>query len=66
MSASERFAGAGAVLMALCCALVPMASAALGGGVIVGAGGIGVLVGVLALVVAVALVGRRRRSRRRC
>ena len=66
MSAGERLAGAGAVLMALCCALLPVAGAALGGGLIAGVGGIGILAGVLVLVAVVTLVGRRRRSSRRC
>jgi hypothetical protein len=66
MSAGERLAGAGAVLMALCCALLPVAGAALGGGLIAGVGGIGILAGVLVLVAVVMFVGRRRRSSRRC
>jgi hypothetical protein len=61
MSAGERLVGAGAVLMALCCALLPVAGAALGGGLIAGTGGIGILAGVLVLVAVVVLVGRHRR-----
>jgi hypothetical protein len=64
MSAGERLVGAGAVLMALCCALLPLVGAALGGGLIAGTGGIGIVVGVLVLVAVVVVVGRRRRSRR--
>jgi pilus assembly protein TadC len=64
MSAGERLAGAAAALVALCCALLPVAGAAFGGGLIAGTRGIGVLVGALVLVAAVVLVGRRRRSRR--
>jgi hypothetical protein len=65
VSAAERLVGAGAVLMALCCVL-PVAGAAVGGGLIPGAGGFGVLAGVLVLVAVVVLVGYRRRSSRRC
>lgn len=66
MSTGERLAGAGAALMALCCVLGPLAGAAVGGGLIAGAGGIGVLAGALVLVAVVVLVGRRRRAGRRC
>jgi hypothetical protein len=64
MSAGERLVGAGAVLMALCCALLPLAGAALGGGLIAGTGRIGIVVGTLVLVAVGVVVGRRRRSRR--
>jgi hypothetical protein len=66
VSAGERLVSAGAVLMALCCVLLPVAGATLGGGLIAGAGGIGVLAGALVLVAVVVLVGRRRRAGRRC
>jgi phage-related minor tail protein len=64
MSAGEHLVGAGAVLIALCCALLPVAGAALSGGLIAGTGGIGILAGVAVLVAVIVLVGRRRRSRR--
>lgn len=66
MSARERLLGAGPVLMALRCALLPLAGAALGGGLIAGAGSIGVLAGVPVLAAVVAIVGRRRRAPHRC
>lgn len=66
MSAGERLVGAGAALMALCCVLLPVAGAALGGGLIAGAGTIGVLAGALVLAAVVVLVARRRGTRRRC
>jgi hypothetical protein len=66
MSAGERLVGAGAVLMALCCVLLPVAGAAVGGGLIAGAGTIGVIAGALVLASVVALVVRRRRTGRRC
>jgi hypothetical protein len=52
--------------MALCCVLLPVIGAALGGGLIAGAGGLGVLAGVAVLAAVVALVARRRRAGRRC
>jgi hypothetical protein len=66
VSAGERFLGAGAALMALCCALLPVAGAALGGGLVGGASGIGVLAGVVVLVAVLTHVARRRRASRRC
>jgi hypothetical protein len=66
VSAGERLVGTGAVLMALCCVLLPVAGAALGGGLIAGAAGVGVLAGALVLVAIVVLVGRRLRAGRRC
>jgi hypothetical protein len=64
VSAGERLVGAGAALMALCCVLLPVAGAALGGGLIAGAGTIGVLAGELVLAAVVVLVARRRHTRR--
>lgn len=54
MSLPEKLLGAGALVMALCCALLPLIGAALGGGLIAGAGTIGVVVGIAALVAVVA------------
>jgi hypothetical protein len=66
VSASDRLVGAGAALMALCCVLLPVAGAALGGGLIAGTGTVGVLAGALVLAAVVVLVARRRRTSRRC
>jgi hypothetical protein len=66
VSASEKFLGAGALIMALCCALLPLAGAALGGGLIAGAGTIGLVVGVVVLGAVFSAVIRRRNSGRRC
>ena len=66
MPITTKLLGAGAVVMALCCALLPLAGAAIGGGLITGAGTIGVIAGVAVLVVVVALVTRKRRGGRRC
>jgi len=66
VSAGERLVGAGAVLMALCCVLLPVAGAAVGGGLIAGAGTIGVIAGALVLGSVVLLLVGRRRSGRRC
>jgi hypothetical protein len=63
MSVPEKLLGAGALVMALCCAVLPLAGAALGGGLIAGAGAIGVVAGLIVLATVVAFVLRRRRSR---
>ena len=65
MSVPEKVLGAGALLMALCSALLPLAGAARGGGPIAGPGTLGTVAGVVALA-AVALVTRRRRQNQRC
>jgi hypothetical protein len=66
VSVSEKFLGAGALIMALCCALLPLAGAALGGGLIAGAGTIGLVVGAVVLGAVVYAVTRRRKPGRRC
>lgn len=66
MSSGEKLLGAGALIMALCCGVLPIAGAAVGGGLITGAGPIGVIAGVALLVAVVALVTRRRRTKHRC
>ena len=63
MSVPEKLLGAGALVMALCCAVLPLAGAALGGGLIAGAGTIGVVIGVIVLAGVVHVVTRRRRTR---
>jgi hypothetical protein len=52
--------------MALCCVLLPVVGAAVGGGLIAGAGTIGLIVGALVLGSIVVLLVRRGRSGRRC
>jgi LPXTG-motif cell wall-anchored protein len=64
--AAEKLVGTGAVIMALCCALLPFAGAALGGGLIAGAGTVGVIIGVALLGGIAVLLWRRRRSGDRC
>lgn len=66
MSAADKLLGAGALVMALCCAALPLAGAALGGGLIAGAGTIGTIAGVVILAVVVGVVARRRRPGRPC
>jgi MYXO-CTERM domain-containing protein len=61
VSAGEKLLGAGALVMALCCAVLPLAGAAVGGGLIAGTGTAGAVVGGLLLVGVVALVLSRRR-----
>ena len=66
MSAADKLLGSGALIMVLCCAIGPLAAAALGGGLIAGTGTAGMIAGVLALLAVTALVVRRRRAGRRC
>jgi hypothetical protein len=67
VSASDKVLSAGAVIMALCCAVLPLAGAALGGGLIAGAGTVGLVVGVVVvLAVVISAVRRRRGEGRRC
>jgi hypothetical protein len=66
VSAVEKLVGAGAVIMALCCALLPLIGAAVGGGLIAGAGTVGLIAGLVVLAVVVGLVTRRRRAGSRC
>ena len=56
MSVPEKLLGAGALVMALCCAILPLAGAALGGGLIAGTGTAGVIAGVVVLLAVSALV----------
>jgi hypothetical protein len=65
VSAVEKLAGAGAVIMAICCAVLPLLGAAIGG-VIAGAGTIGLVVGLVVLAVVVGVVSRRRKAGSRC
>ena len=66
MSAGERFVGVSAAVMVLCCAVLPFAGAALGGGLIAGAGTVGVIVGVALLAIGAVLIWRGRRDGGRC
>ena len=66
MSIPEKLLGAGALVMALCCAVLPLAGAALGGGLIAGAGTIGLVVGIVVLVTVVYAVTRRRKAGGQC
>ena len=66
MRAPEKLVGAGAVIMALCCALLPFAGAALGGGLIAGTGTVGVIIGIALLGGIAVFLWRRRRSGDRC
>jgi hypothetical protein len=58
--------GASALIMALCCAVLPFAGAALGGGLIAGAGTIGIIAGAGVLAGIAAFLWRRRRAGERC
>ena len=66
MSVPEKLLGAGALIMALCCAVLPLAGAALGGGLIAGAGTIGLIAGIVVLAAVVYAVTRRPKPGGRC
>jgi len=66
VSVPEKLLGAGALIMALCCALLPLAGAALGGGLIAGAGPLGLVVGIVVLAAVVYAVTRRRKAGSGC
>jgi hypothetical protein len=66
VSAGEKLVGTGAVIMALCCAVLPFAAAALGGGLIAGAGTAGMVAGVVMIAAGAVLVWRSRRTGARC
>jgi hypothetical protein len=61
VSVPEKLLGAGALIMALCCALLPLLGAALGGGLIAGAGVLGLVAGIVVLAAVVYAVTRRRK-----
>ena len=62
MSAGDKRVGAGAVIVALCCAALPFAGAALGGGLVAGSGTVGAIIGIVLLAGVAALLWHRRRS----
>jgi hypothetical protein len=62
VSVPEKLLGAGALVMALCCALVPLVGAALGGGLIAGAGPVGIVAGIVVLAAVVYAVTRWRQA----
>ena len=66
MTVPEKLLGAGTVIMALCCALLPLVGAALGGGLIASAGTFGIVAGAAVLSAVVYAVTRRRKTGRRC
>jgi hypothetical protein len=66
VSVVEKLVGAGALVMALCCALLPVLGAAIGGGLIAGAGTVGVIAAAVVLAAVVVLVGRKRKRGRGC
>ena len=61
MSAGEKLLGAGALVMALCCAVLPLARRRDRRWAIAGAGAVGLIAGALVLVAVVVAVTRRRR-----
>jgi Flp pilus assembly protein TadB len=63
VSTSEKGIGIAAVIMAVCCAVLPLAGGALAGGLAFGAGTVGVIAGIVVFVAVLTFVLRRRRSR---
>ncbi len=66
MNLPSKFLGAGALIMAVCCAVLPLLGAALGGGLIAGAGPVGLIAGLVVLATVVLVVVRRRGRASRC
>ena len=66
MSVPEKLLGAGTLITALCCAMLPLFGTALGGGLIAGAGTIGLIVGIAVLAAVAYAATRRRKPERGC
>ena len=66
MSVMESSPGAGALVMGLCCVLLPLIGAAIGGGLLASTGAVGIMAGVAVLAAVVATVTRRCKYGRRC
>jgi hypothetical protein len=62
VSASEKGIGIAAVVMAVCCAVLPLAGGALAGGLAVGAGTLGLVAGVLVFAAVLSFMLRTHRS----
>ena len=62
MSTSEKGVGIAALIMAVCCAVLPLAGGALAGGLAFGAGTIGIVAAVVIIAAVLAFVLRRRRG----
>lgn len=65
MSLPEKGIGIAAVIMALCCAVLPLAGGALAGGLAFGAGTVGLIGGVVVFAAVLTFV-LRSRPRSRC
>ena len=64
MSTSEKGIGIAAVIMAVCCAVLPLAGGALAGGLAFGAGTVGLIAGAVVFAAVLTFVLRKRTSRR--
>ena len=64
MSTSEKGIGIAAIIMALCCAVLPLAGGALAGGLAFGAGTFGIVAGAIVVAAVLTFVLRKRRSRK--
>ena len=64
MSTSEKSIGIAAIIMAVCCAGLPLIGGAVAGGLAFGAGTIGIVAGVLVFAAVLTFVVRKRRSDR--
>jgi hypothetical protein len=64
MSTHETGIGIAAIIMAVCCAVLPLAGGALAGGLAFGAGTAGIVAGVVVFAAVLTFVVRKRRSDR--
>jgi uncharacterized membrane protein YdjX (TVP38/TMEM64 family) len=64
VSTSEKGFGFAALMMAVCCAVLPLAGGVLAGGLAFGADTVGVILGVLVLAAMLAFLLRRRMGHR--
>jgi hypothetical protein len=62
VSGSEKGIGIAAVVMAVCCAVLPLAGGALAGGLAVGAGTLGLVAGVLVFAAVLSFMLHTHRS----
>ena len=64
MSTSEKGIGIAAVILAVCCAVLPLAGGALAGGLAFGAGTVGLIAGAVVFAAVLTFVLRERKSDR--
>ena len=64
MSTSEKGIGIAAIIMAVCCAVLPLAGGALAGALAFGAGTIGIVAGLIVFAAVLTFIVRKRRGSR--